>query len=182
MALLVDKLYIINTRTPLLLLFLIIPPTRRWVQIITRRKVAEIWYVLSKGKETERVRPRYDKVGSAETSDFPKDTELEFDSLGMIALEGGTSQGQAAVARSKEQWTWSRHAAVIQLVSEIVSEEKLGQREKWKHKVVDIGRLDDCLCGSWAELTANNVIQCALWELNVKLCGSVNQLSVRILP
>ena len=89
--------------------------------------------------------------------------KLEFDSLGTIALEGGTL---AAVARSKEQWTWSRNAAVIQLVSEIVSEEKLGQREKWKHKVVDIGRLDDCLCGSWAEPTANNMIQCGKWMWN----------------
>ena len=32
-------------------------------------------------------------VGSAETADFSKDTELEFDSVGMIALEGGTSSG-----------------------------------------------------------------------------------------
>ena len=30
-------------------------------------------------------------VGSAETTDFPKDTELELDSVGTIALEGGTS-------------------------------------------------------------------------------------------
>ena len=32
-------------------------------------------------------------MGSAETSDFPNDTELELDSLGTIALEGGTSSG-----------------------------------------------------------------------------------------
>ena len=32
-------------------------------------------------------------VGSAETADFSKDTELELDSVGMIALEGGTHSG-----------------------------------------------------------------------------------------
>ena len=44
--------------------------------------------------------------------------------------------------------------------SEIVSKETSGWHERQKHKVVDIGGLDDCLCGSQAELTANNVIQC----------------------
>ena len=34
-------------------------------------------------------------MGSAETSDFLEDTELELDSLGTIALEGGTSSGGA---------------------------------------------------------------------------------------
>ena len=32
-------------------------------------------------------------VGSAETWDFPNNTELELDSLGTIVLEGGTSSG-----------------------------------------------------------------------------------------
>lgn len=32
-------------------------------------------------------------MGSAETSDFPKDTELALDNLGMLALEGETSSG-----------------------------------------------------------------------------------------
>ena len=50
---------------------------------------------LAKARKLKGVRPRYDKVGSAETSDFPKDTELELDSLGTIALEGGTSSGGA---------------------------------------------------------------------------------------
>ena len=50
---------------------------------------------LAKARKLKGVRPRYNKVGSAETSDFPKDTELEFDSLGTIALEGGTSSSGA---------------------------------------------------------------------------------------
>ena len=77
------------------------PPTGRWVQTVIRWKVAEIWNVLSKGKEPVRVSDE-DKVdsdkklkedesssetepdskelvGSAEMSHFPKDTELELD-------------------------------------------------------------------------------------------------------
>ena len=76
---------------------------------------------LAKARKLKGVRPRYDEVGSAETSDFPKDTELELDSLGTIALGGGTSSG-GAIERAVD--------VVIQLVSEIVSEEKLGQRKK----------------------------------------------------
>ena len=32
-------------------------------------------------------------MGSAKTADFPKDTELELDNVGTIALDGGTSSG-----------------------------------------------------------------------------------------
>ena len=39
---------------------------------------------LAKARKLKGVRPRYDEVGSAETSDFPKDTELELDRLKMI--------------------------------------------------------------------------------------------------
>ena len=74
--------------------------------------------------------------------------------------------GQAAVAWLKEQWMCCKVIQLVPWISEIVSEETLGQCERWKHKVVDIGWLDNCLCGSQAELTANNVIQCG-----VKLCG-----------
>ena len=59
-------------------------------------------------------------MGSAETSDFLEDTELELDSLGTIALEGGTSSGGAIERAVDGGYT----------VSEIVSEKKLGQREK----------------------------------------------------
>jgi len=41
-----------------------------------------------------------------------------------------------------------------------VGGELLGQGERHKWKIADIGGLDHCLCGSKAVLTANKVIQC----------------------
>ena len=38
--------------------------------------------------------------------------------------------------------------------------ELLGRGERRKRKIVDIGGLDDCLCGSKAVSTADEVIQC----------------------
>ena len=74
------------------------------------------------------------------TLDFTKDTELELDSLGTIALEGGTSSGGMI----------ERAVDVLQGdtvdPSEIVSKETLGQH-KWKHKVVNMQELDMKLCG-----------------------------------
>ena len=64
--------------------------------------------------------------------------------------------------------------------SDIVSEEPLGRRERRKRKVVDIGGLDDCLCGSRAEPTANNVIRCkrvgceTVWVSKPTFCRDFN--------
>ena len=82
---------------------------------------------LTKARKLKGVRPRYNKVGSAEKSDFPKDTELELNSLGMIALEGGTSSSGTIERAVDMLKTCCR---VIRLVSEIVSKEKLSQCEK----------------------------------------------------
>ena len=64
--------------------------------------------------------------------------------------------------------------------SEIVSEETLGRRERRKRRVVDIGGLDDCLCVSRAEPTANNVIRCkrvgceTVWVSKPTFCTDFN--------
>ena len=64
--------------------------------------------------------------------------------------------------------------------SEIVNEETLGRRERQKRKVVDIAGLDDCLCGSRAEPTANNVIRCkrvgseTVWVSKPTFCTDFN--------
>jgi len=122
-------------------------------------------------------------MGSAGMSDSPKDTELELDSLGMIALEGETSSGMIERAvdvldllevwqplMPRDSTEQEAHAVTHSDTnkvpgpstssSEIASEITLGRRERRKRKVVDIGGLDDCLCGSRAEPTADNVIQC----------------------
>ena len=84
-------------------------------------------------------------MGSAETSDFQKDS----------------------------------HGAGIRQ-SEIVSEEMLGRHERRKRKVVDIGELEDCLCGSRAEPTTNNVIRCkrvgceTVWVSELTFCQDFN--------
>ncbi|EDR03508.1 uncharacterized protein LACBIDRAFT_331543 [Laccaria bicolor S238N-H82] len=179
--------------------------------------------LLTKGKEPERVSDEdevesegesssesesdsEELMGSAETSDFPKDTELALDNLGMLALEGETSSGgviekavdvlqgpntvdlatsrstsvdnfqhipveQGHVNSPRESMQQEAHAATHSDTnevpsrpstssSEIVSQETVGRRERRKRKIVDIGGLDDCLSGSRAEPTANNVIQC----------------------
>jgi hypothetical protein len=43
---------------------------------------------------------------------------------------------------------------------QIAGDETTGRRERRKWKIVDIGGLDDCLCGSRAVSTGEGVIQC----------------------
>ena len=65
-------------------------------------------------------------MGSAETTDFPKDTELELDSVGTIALEGGTSSSGVI----EGQWTSCQVIQLVPQISEIVIEKTLGRRER----------------------------------------------------
>ena len=85
---------------------------------------------LAKARKLKGVRRRYDEVGSAETSDFPKD--------------GGTSSSGAIERAVDVVKTCCSYTVGLR----DYQRGKIRSARKVKHKVVDIGRLDDCLCGS----------------------------------
>ena len=102
------------------------------------------WNVLSSGKEPERVSDEDEVDSDEELKEYKSSSESDSDSEELV----GSAETSDFRKDSHGTGTWQ---------SEIVSEEMLGQREKRKCKVVNIGELEDCLRGSRAEPTTNNV-------------------------
>ena len=102
-------------------------------------------------------------------------------------LKGCQTKTRWTVTKNRERMKVFRNPTLKRRIfqrtrnwNEIISEEMLGRRERRRRKVVDIGRLEDCLCGSRAEPTANNVIRCkgvrceTVWVSELTFCQDFN--------